>query len=156
MTEQDEVLTVEQQRRVVLAKAARGVLANSTLVSSSGPPVDDVIKLASWMEGPDLKVALWTSQPTHLHSVGYGPVGDDEEGPKDGWGGREDVPPGEDIRYTEDCEDEPLYDVPPKHVDVLALVRESQQRSLGLVAPFPREQYPDAYPAEEHDGRGTE
>lgn len=80
MTDQsDEILTLTQQRRVVLAQKARGILTNQTIVSSSGTTADEIVRLAIWLEGPTL-------------SEGYGPVGDDEPG--EGWG---------DDRYTEPC-----------------------------------------------------
>lgn len=94
--QQDSVLTIEQQRRVVLAQSARGILASTTLISSSGPSADEVVRLASWLEGPDWFPVF----------NGEDVQGVTEEGPRDGWG--DDVPPDEDeIRYTEDCEDAP-------------------------------------------------
>lgn len=48
----EEILTITQRQRVLLAQKARGILTNTTLISSSGPSAEEIVRLASWMEGP--------------------------------------------------------------------------------------------------------
>lgn len=47
----DDVLSPDQRVRVVLAQKARGILTNTTLISSSGPTAKEVVRLAEWLEG---------------------------------------------------------------------------------------------------------
>lgn len=161
MTELDP-LTIDQQRRVVLAKAARGVLASSTLVSSSGPPVDDVIALATWLEGPP-----WF--PTYRDDFADGVK---EEGPRDGWGdeahvtgfearyGGEDqirADHEDDIRYTEDCEDTPttgLLSLTKPYGELNEFERVGLGRLREAIEELDAQNYPEH--DDPADGRGSE
>lgn len=62
-TTPESVLSTGQERRVVLAQKARGILTNTTLISSSGPSAKEVVKLATWLEGArDDDPPLWLTE----------------------------------------------------------------------------------------------
>src|SRR6478735_1742556 len=109
------ILTADQIRRLSLAQQAEKILS-CMRTAIRGVSAAEIVELTKYLEGPDLKVALWTSPTENFHSAGYGPVGDDvpPDEPSEGWGEREDVEP----RYTEPCCDEDrtyterVWDVP--------------------------------------------
>ena len=69
------LLTIEQRRRVELAKEACGILQATSVISQGGATAKEVIRLADWLEGTE----AWAARQylPSIFNIGFHECGDD-------------------------------------------------------------------------------